>query len=290
MEPADTTTHAGAHGSELRRARLLVAYHGGSFHGFAPNPEVRTIGGVLREAISTVVRRDVELVVAGRTDAGVHASGQVVSVDLPADTDFFRLLAGVNQMCAPHVSVRNAQWVGDEFNARYSAKWRRYVYTVLNSPAPDPMLADRSWHVRRPLNVAVMQLACDPLIGEHDFTTFCKKPPLRSDGAEKSMKRRVMSATWRDTGTGVLTFEICANAFCHNMVRSIVQLHVDIGKGVRPPSDVRLGIVSRDRSFVPRLAPPEGLCLTEVGYDDEWPTTYPSQTAADDDHGMTAPI
>ncbi len=290
MEPADTSSHTESSGPAVRRARLLVAYNGGSFHGFAPNPEVRTIGGVLRDAISTIVQRDVELTVAGRTDAGVHASGQVVSCDLPANTNFFRLLAGINQMCAPHVAVRNAQWVGDEFNARYSAQWRHYVYTVLNSPTPDPLLADRSWHVRTPLNVAVMQLACDPLIGQHDFTTFCKKPPERSDGKEMSMKRRVISASWRDTGNGVLTFNIRANAFCHNMVRSIVQLHVDIGKGKRPPSDVRLGIVSRDRAFVPRLAPSEGLCLTEVGYDEVWPTEYPPRPEPPENQQPTAPI
>lgn len=269
MEPVDDIP--------LKRARLLLAYHGADFHGFAPNPEVRTVGRVLSEAISTIVQRDVDLVVAGRTDAGVHASGQVVSVDLPADTNFFRLLAGINQMCAPHISVRHAHWVGDEFNARYSAKWRHYVYTVVNTPTPDPLLADRSWHVRTPLNLAVMQLACDPLIGEHDFTTFCKKPPERSDGSTLTMKRRVMKATWRTAGDGVLQFDIRANAFCHNMVRSIVQMHVDIGKGRRAASDVRLALIMKDRTFVPRLAPAAGLCLTEVGYDEPWPEDNPAR-------------
>ena len=262
MTTPDTSTHEPA----LRRARFVVAYNGAPFHGFAINEGVETVGGVLTNAISTVTRVDVALEVAGRTDRGVHARAQVVSCDVPADTDLGRLLVGVNALCAPHVSVRSIEWVGEDFHARFSAKWRHYKYFVLNTPTPDPMQVDRMWHVREQLSLPMMQLACDGIMGENDFTSFCRKPNEVVGQPPASMKRNVMHAQWHDMGEGIFVFDIRANAFCHQMVRSIVGFMVEVGLHKRKPSDTRAVLLAKDRTLAPNLAPPHGLFLWEVGY------------------------
>ena len=262
MTTPDTSTHEPA----LRRARFVVAYNGAPFHGFAINEGVETVGGVLTNAISTVTRHEISLAVAGRTDRGVHARAQVVSCDVPADTDLDRLLVAVNALCAPHVSVRSIEWAADDFHARFSAKWRHYKYFVLNTPTPDPMQVDRMWHVREPLSLPMMQLACDGIMGENDFTSFCRKPNEVEGQPLASMKRNVMQAQWHDMGEGVFVFDIRANAFCHQMVRSIVGFMVEVGSHKRKPSDTRAVLLAKDRTLAPNLAPPHGLFLWEVGY------------------------
>ena len=153
----------------LRRVRLRVGYHGAAYNGFQINPAYNTIEGVLTDAISTIVRHPVHLSTAGRTDAGVHAIGQVITCDIPEAMNLHRLVRSVNGLCAPHIAVSDAQWVGNDFDARYSATWRQYKYTVVNTWEPQPMLVDRSWHVREPLSIPLMNLACDALYG----TRFC---------------------------------------------------------------------------------------------------------------------
>jgi tRNA pseudouridine38-40 synthase len=251
------------------RVRLLVAYDGTDYRGFAANPGVTTVGGVLREAIETVLGEPVELTAAGRTDAGVHAWGQVVSFDARSPrVDLARLQRSVNGLCAPAIVVRAGELAPEGFDARFSAQWRRYRYTVLNRPAPDPFLARTTWHVAEPLDVAVLRLGADPLVGEHDFTSFCRAPQVHDGAPPATLVRRVTDVGWTDAGEGVLRFEIRANAFCHQMVRSIVGLLVDVGRGRRRAGDV-LGVVrARDRSRVGNIAPPHGLCLWEVGYPD----------------------
>lgn len=258
-------------GPEVRRARLTVAYDGEPFHGFAENEGVRTVMGDLRAAIETVVRVPVELTGAGRTDAGVHGWGQTVSGDLPATVDLDDLRIRVTKMCGPSIVVRDAAWENDpDFSARFSAQWRHYRYHVLNSPAPNPFTAARAWHVAKPLRLWAMQAAADALIGEHDFSAFCRRPKVAADQPQPSMTRRVISTRWSavddDERPGLLRFEIRANAFCHQMVRSIVGTLVDVGSGKLTPGDIRPILLSKDRSKAGQVAPPHGLCLWEVGY------------------------
>ena len=129
-------------------------------------------------------------------------------------------------------------------------------------------MVETAWHIHTPLKLRAMQLACDAVIGEHDFSAFCRKPKASEGehGAEFSMRRYVMNADWRDLGDGVLRFDVRANAFCHQMVRSLVGTFVEIGLGKRPPSDMRGLILSGDRNQAAQVAPPHGLCLWEVGY------------------------
>jgi tRNA pseudouridine38-40 synthase len=245
---------------------MTVAYDGSGFHGFAPNPGVRTVSGTLREAIERSLRAPVELTCAGRTDTGVHAWGQVVSFDAPADRfDALALQRSVNRQCGPEVVVRDLGVGADTFDARRSATARTYRYTVLNRLVPDPFLAHLAWHVDDPLDLGLLRLACDPLVGEHDFSAFCRRPKLR-DGSEASLVRRVHRAGWSDLGDGVLRFEIEANAFCHQMIRSVVGTLVDVGLGRKTAGDV-LGILhGRSRAAASTLAPPQGLCLWAVSY------------------------
>jgi tRNA pseudouridine38-40 synthase len=250
-----------------RRVRLVVAYDGAAFRGFADNPDVRTVAGDLEQAITTVVRHPVDLTGAGRTDAGVHAWGQVVSGDLPGATDLDDLVRRLNKLCAPAIAVRRAEWVGDDFDARFSARWREYRYDVWNAPSPNPLQSGRAWFVAQPLSLWAMQAACDPLLGEHDFTSFCRRPKVDEGEPEPSMVRRVLAARWVEVdGDGLLRFEIRANAFCHQMVRSIVGTLVDVGLQKASPGDVRGILVARDRAAAGQVAPPHGLMLWEVGY------------------------
>lgn len=256
----------------LVRVRMVVAYDGAPFRGFAANAGVRTVAGDLSAALGRLLGRTVELTVAGRTDKGVHARGNVVSFDAPAEgLDLEAVQAALNKMLQPHIAVHGAEVAPEGFDARFSATARTYRYTVLNRPVPDPLMADRSWFVDVPLDLAALRLACDPLIGEHDFTSFCRKPQ-RADGAEPVMVRRVRDAHWEDLGDGVLRFQISANAFCHQMVRSVVGLLVDVGSGRRHAGEV-LGVIrARDRHAAGRLAPPQGLVLWSVEFSDGWAT------------------
>jgi tRNA pseudouridine38-40 synthase len=253
----------------LARVRLLVAYDGTDFRGFAENIGVVTVGGTLRAAIERVLGTAVELTVAGRTDAGVHAWGQVVSFDAPAESlDLERLQRSVNGLCKPSIVVRTVDVAPEGFDARFSARWRRYRYTVLNSAVPDPFLSRTTWLVPEPLDLSSLRLGCDPLFGEHDFTSFCRAPRPPAGQPLPSLVRRVAEAGWSDLGDGVLRFEIRANAFCHQMVRSIVGLLVDVGRGRRGAGEVLAVLRARDRSGLGNIAPPTGLCLWEVGYPD----------------------
>ena len=261
-----TTPEESRNEPATRRARFIVAYNGAPFHGFVINEGVETIEGVLKNAFSTVARHNVTLTVAGRTDKGVHARAQVISCDLPAETDLRRMMISVNALCGPHIVLREASWAADDFDARYSAKWRRYKYVVLNTPTPDPMMIDRAWYVREPLSLPLMQLACDGFLGSHDFSTFCRKTVDAPGAIPKTMNRRVMEASWHDEGDGLLVFDIRANAFCYQMVRSIVGFLVDVGLHRSKPSDTRVVLQAKDRTNMPKLAPPHALTLWEIGY------------------------
>lgn len=257
------------------RVKLVVAYDGSGFHGFAANEGVRTVMGELSNAVATVVRQRVALTGAGRTDAGVHGWGQVVSGDLPADVDLVDLQRRLNKLCAPDIAVRSSAWVDDDFSARFSAQWRHYRYEIWNSPTPNPMLAARTWWVTSPLAVWAMREAADAVIGEHDFASFCRRPKVGEGEPEPSLTRRVLSTRWSDVTDPAagddgrhLRFEIRATAFCHQMVRSIVGTLVDVGAGKVAPGQVRSILRARNRQAAGQVAPPTGLTLWEVGYPD----------------------
>ena len=253
----------------MRVLKLLVAYDGTDFHGFAAQPDSRTVAGALGDAVATVLRTPpdaLELTCAGRTDSGVHGWGQVVSIPVATgagtDVDPDRIARSVNSMLGPEVVVRDASWVDAGFDARRSATWRAYRYTIVNRPVPDPFLVRTAWWVPEPLDLRVLRMGADPFLGEHDFAAFCRKGPEGSTSV-----RRVLDSDWRDLGDGVLRYDIRATAFCRRMVRSIVGTLVDVGVGKLRPSDVMHILRGRDRHAAGRVAPPQGLTLWEVGYE-----------------------
>lgn len=251
-----------------RHLRLLVAYDGTDYHGFAENRgvPVPTVAGDLRRAMERVLRHPVTLTCAGRTDRGVHARGQVVTFDTVSDMEPRRLRDALNGLLGPRIVVREADVVPADLDARFSAESRTYHYLVLNRDVPDPFLAATSWWVPDPMDRAALAEGCIPLIGQHDFTSFCRRPK----GLEGPLVRHVRRAEWHEVTDepGLLQFTISASAFCHQMVRSIVGLLVDVGKGRRTPADVQTAVQARDRSTIGQLAPPRGLTLWEVGYPD----------------------
>ncbi len=253
-----TTADAGA----ARRCRLLVAYDGAAFHGFAAQPGVSTVAGALAGALGRSARTVVELTFAGRTDAGVHAWGQVVSLDLPGNVDLVRVQRSVNRQLAPTVVVREASWAPPGFDARRWAVSRTYRYSIDCSGTPSPFSAATSWHVGSPLDVRGMQAASDALLGEHDFRSLCRPPA----GHSGPLVRRVTRADWADVGDGGLRFEVEATAFCHQMVRSTVGLLVEVGRGRRRAADVLAVLRAADRAAAGPVAPPHGLCLWAVSY------------------------
>lgn len=196
---------------------------------------------------------------AGRTDAGVHAAGQVVSFEAPDRSDPGWIAARLNRRLAPEISVRGAAAVGDSFDARFSAKRREYEYHLYHGPAPDPFLDRFAVHVPGELDLKEMRAAAKAFIGEHDFSSFCRR------GAA-SLVRRLSSISFTQPSPGRLVIRVVGDSFCHQMVRSLVGLLLDVGRGKRPAGDARRVLAARDRSAAPRIAPAKGLTLASVGY------------------------
>jgi tRNA pseudouridine38-40 synthase len=239
--------------------RLDLAYDGSGFHGYARQEGLRTVQGTLEDALTTLLGGAVETSVAGRTDAGVHARGQVVSFIVDTDVDLAKLARSLNGIVGPEIAVMLVTRAEDGFDARFSALWRRYRYSMDTGEAPDPLRRGYEWHVGPRLDRGAMAAATGEFIGEQDFSAFC-----RAVGGSSNV-RRVDQATWEANGNS-LHFWIRANAFCHQMVRSLVGLCYDVGRGFTPVGSVREIIDGRDRGRVVTVAPPHGLVLWEVGY------------------------
>jgi tRNA pseudouridine38-40 synthase len=275
----DRAADEAAPAGPLLRVVLQLAYDGTGFHGFARQPRQRTVGGELADALARMSGAPVDVVCAGRTDSGVHASGQVVHTDLPAsyvtaphrgmqEGDLSWLARSLTSQLGPEIAVRSAAAAVDGFDARHSAVARRYRFSVLNTPVPDPLLARTSWHVDEELDLAALRLASDAILGEHDFAGFCRRPPDAAAGTP--IMRRVVDAAWSRSAVraGLLCFEIESNAFCHQMVRSLVGSLVAVGAGRITGAEIGRRLRSGERQGAPTLAPPHGLCLLGVRYPD----------------------
>jgi tRNA pseudouridine38-40 synthase len=251
-----------------RRLRLVVAYDGAPFSGFARQRDRRTVQGELEAALSRLAKRPVRTVGAGRTDAGVHARGQVVHADVPARLDPDRVRRALNGRLAPAIVVAEAAWAPPGFDARLSARRRTYVYRVDDSGTPDPLLRGFVLAWPRPLSVPRMREAARPLVGEHDFAAFCR----RRGGATST--RRVRSVTVRRIrgtltprgASGLVQVRLVADAFCWQMVRSIVGHLLQVGDGRRDPASTAKVLAGRDRLAVGTVAPAHGLVLEAVTY------------------------
>src|SRR5918996_492123 len=243
----------------LRRLRLDLAYDGAPFSGFARQRDRRTVQGELEAALSRLARRPVQTVGAGRTDAGVHARGQVVHADVPARLDPERVRRALNGALGPAIVVREAAWAPAGFDARLSARRRTYVYRVDDSGSPDPLLRGFVLAWPRPLSVPRMREAARPLPGEHDFAAFCRS----RNGATTT--RRLRSVGVRRV-RGLVEVRLVADAFCWQMVRSIVGHLLRVGEGRREPTSTAALLAAADRSAIGTVAPAHGLVLESVTY------------------------
>jgi tRNA pseudouridine38-40 synthase len=245
-----------------RVIRLDLAYDGTDFRGWAAqrDPGVRTIEGELVRTLERVLRERPRLSVAGRTDAGVHARGQVASFTTERALEPERIGAALNGALAPEVVVTAASAAPDGFDARKSATERRYRYTIDLAEVPDPFTARYVWHRPEPLALAPMRSAARHLVGEHDFTSFCRHP-----GDGRSTVRDVRGLIVRRADRH-LEIAIRANAFLHQMVRSIVGTLVVVGERRIDADDIPGILAARDRAAAGPVAPAVGLTLERVIY------------------------
>lgn len=238
---------------------LKIAYDGTEFFGFARQCGRRTVQGLLEERLAMLLRNPVGIVGAGRTDRGVHAAGQVVSFDAPPATQPDWVMKRLNRWLAPEIAVVAAAAVPDDFSARFSAVRRSYEYRCYAAPARDPF-QDRFalWLPAMP-SVRSMRAGARALIGEHDFSSFCRH-------GEGPLTRRVRRVSIAPPAAGRLVFRVEADSFCHQMVRSIVGMLLAVGDGARVPGDVAAALAARDRAAAGPVADPRGLTLVSVSY------------------------
>src|SRR6266508_1789013 len=240
--------------------RLTLAYDGTGFHGWAKQREQRTVEGVLETALQRLLREVPKLSVVGVSDEGDHARGQVVSFEAADVVDVGRLQRRLNALLGPEVVVTDARVVADGFHARHSATARQYRYRIETGPYPDPFTARFVWHRPGELSLPWMRAAARELVGEHDFASFCRLPRDGS-GTVRNLQRLAISRSG-----GLVEVTARANAFLHQMVRSLVGTLVAVGEGRIEPDHMPAILAAHDRAAAAQMAPPLGLTLERALY------------------------
>jgi tRNA pseudouridine38-40 synthase len=247
---------------------LTVAYDGARFSGFARQPAAVTVQESIEKSLATVLRRDVAVVCAGRTDAGVHALGQVVSFPFDGELPQPSALARSLNAITPGVAVREVRFARSGFSARFDAQWREYRYRLASGVVPPLFSAPMTWWMKRELDVDAMRSAAVSLVGEHDFRSFC----VTESAAGKHTVRRIDLIGISEEsvlGEPGLTVRVVGNAFLHSMVRTIVGSLAEVGVGRHEAEWLREVLAAADRSAAGPTAPARGLMLWSVGYPDE---------------------
>lgn len=228
---------------------------------------MRTVAGVLEAALSRLFNEPIKVTGAGRTDSGVHATGQVVSLTTTASFAFERLPFALNALLPDDCSVRESAITHTAFSARFSARERTYIYAILNRPQPSALLGRYVWHVSQRLDLAAMQAAAEQVLGEHDFRAFCGSPPVDSAGEPSSTIRTLSRFSVEQRGA-LVRLEVVANGFLHRMVRTLVGTVTECGRGPRAPGEMAQILADGDRTKAGRVAAATGLYLAGVRYDD----------------------
>jgi tRNA pseudouridine38-40 synthase len=242
------------------RFKLTVEYDGTDYHGWQVQPNGVTIQAVLEDALHHMLGESTRVTAAGRTDAGVHACGQVVSFLLQRAVSRETLLRGLNALTPRDISITSVETVADDFDPRRAARSRVYAYRIWNAPWASPFWGRYAWHVARPLHCQRMRAAAAYLVGEHDLTSF----QAAGCDAEHPVRRVLRSEL--DRADHLITYTIEATAFLRHMVRNIVGTLVEVGLAERPVTDLPDLLAARDRTLAGRTAPARGLCLTQVKY------------------------
>jgi tRNA pseudouridine38-40 synthase len=240
--------------------KVVLEYDGSGFAGWQQQAHGRTVEAELKRALLAITGQEHKVYAAGRTDAGAHAEGQVVSFETDGRISPHRLVAALNARLPADVAVLSGEEVPDEFHARYSARWRRYRYRYLDRPSRPALERGRCWHVRGTLDVAAMSVAAKALVGKHDWTSYCSasEPP-------DARVREMRSARVVRRGD-VVELELVAEGFLRGLARSIAGALAEVGRGRRPPAWVGDVLIARDRRKAARTAPAGGLTLMEVIY------------------------
>lgn len=245
----------------MPRYRLTLEYHGGPFVGWQRQANGRSVQQAVEEALATLDPGAPAVTGAGRTDAGVHALGQVAHCDLARDWEPFRLAAALNHHLRPEpVAVIAAARVADDFHARFSAIRRRYLYRVICRRAPLTLDRGLAWRVPGPLDLAPMREAAAHLVGRHDFTTF-RSSECQAASPVKTLDELTIEARGEE-----VRFHLAARSFLHNQVRSMVGTLERVGAGKWSPARVAEALAASDRTACGPVAPPDGLYLVDVSY------------------------
>jgi tRNA pseudouridine38-40 synthase len=240
------------------RLAMVVEYDGTEYFGWQIQPDRPTIQGSLEKALATILGEKVRLDAAGRTDAGVHARGQVAAFSTERSVHIASLHRGVNALCGQGIVVRELGAVTDGFDPRREARNRSYEYRIHNAPWPSPFSARYSWHVHRELDAAAMRRAAASLVGERDFSSF-----QAADCDADNPVRRVLESDVESVGAEIV-YRVRATSFLRHMVRNIVGTLVEVGRGERAADTVPALLDLRDRTLAGSTAPPQGLCLVSV--------------------------
>lgn len=249
----------------MARYRAVLAYDGAPFHGFQRQAGATpTVQAAVEAALAQVCGAAVTITGAGRTDAGVHASGQVIAFDVDWAHTPGDLLRALNANLPPQVALQRIAPAAADFHPRFSARRRAYVYRLYSAPVRQPLWDTRCWHVRAALDVAAMQAAAALLVGEHDFATFGQPPQ-----GEVTIRRVYASRFEADDPAPCLAYTITANAFLQRMVRSIMGTLVEVGRGAMGVDAFADALAAADRHRAGPTAPPHGLTLAHVSYEDD---------------------
>jgi tRNA pseudouridine38-40 synthase len=248
----------------VRNLKLTLQYDGSDFAGFAAQPKKRTIRQELEKALFKLFKKPIKFFAASRTDAGVHAVGQVINFKIKHPIPPKNLKAALNALLPEDVKVVRVEVVREGFNARFSAKSKEYEYLIFNGRDLPVLLRKLVWHIKLSLNLSAMRKAAKLLKGKQDFSSFC------AAGAKEGSKVRVIyGIAIRKTeryGIKMLSVQIKGNGFLYRMVRNIVGTLVEVGVGRIKPNEVKEILKAQDRRKAGRCAPPQGLCLLRVNY------------------------
>ncbi|WPX96017.1 tRNA pseudouridine(38-40) synthase TruA [Candidatus Bandiella euplotis] len=245
----------------MPRYKLVIEYDGTNFHGWQSQKNAITIQGELEIAISNLLKIEVKVQGASRTDSGVHAYGQVAHFDVEKSYDIYRMQNGINYYLRPHkICIVAIEKVDDEFHARFSAKHKQYVYQIINRTAPTVLFENKAWHIKEQLNIYKMQEAAGHLIGTHDFSSF------RATGCQAQSPIKTLDSVQIEKVDDQISIKLTAKSFLYNQVRIMVGTLRDFGQEKWSPSHMKAILESKTRALAGQTAPSHGLHLKKIDY------------------------